>query len=376
MATLMQSLRFAARRTNCRSAIQYSYTRQFNKRQPFSTTQLQRKESGQDGELSGSSEPSDAAATAPTTPASPSEPLDMEKLMRENLDTQLKEHVDDFIQSGIMGIDAMLGDEDADRSAAQERRQSAPKKTFMNMGEEEPFEDEVAEEEDEDEISTLGHLELEQHREMRYYARLAAWDMPLLSKMSKPFEPPTKNEPLRFRYTTYMGEQHPAEKKVVCEFSPMDMPNLTDVQREKLKKLAGVRYNPETEIIKMSSEMFGTQAQNKRYLGELVQKLLVEARDPTDTFEDIPLDTRHHVFKTKPKFPKEWRMTPERRAEVEAYRQAVIAKEQQNELAGATVDGIGNIKRVLAAQAAPPKTAVPEMVVAGKGRPQKATLRR
>lgn len=75
-----------------------------------------------------------------------------------------------------------------------------------------------------------------------------------------------------------MGEQHPAEKKVVLEFSPADMPNLTELQREKLKKLAGVRYNPETDIVKMSCEMFETQAQNKRYLGDVVDSLLVEAR--------------------------------------------------------------------------------------------------
>jgi small subunit ribosomal protein S35 len=84
--------------------------------------------------------------------------------------------------------------------------------------------------------------------------------------------------PLRFRYTTYMGEQHPAEKKVVLEFTPADMPNLTEIQRDKLRKLAGVRYNPESDIIKMSCEMFETQAQNKRYLGDLVDKLLEEAR--------------------------------------------------------------------------------------------------
>jgi small subunit ribosomal protein S35 len=95
--------------------------------------------------------------------------------------------------------------------------------------------------------------------------------------MAKPFVPPTAKQMLRFRYTTYMGEQHPAEKKVVVEFSPLDMP-LTDVQTEKLKKLAGVRWNPETNIIKMSCEMFETQAQNKRYLGDLVDVLVREAK--------------------------------------------------------------------------------------------------
>lgn len=96
--------------------------------------------------------------------------------------------------------------------------------------------------------------------------------------MCKPFEPPTADMALRFRYTTYMGEHHPAEKKVVVEFCPEDMPNLTDVQRMKLKKLAGTRYNPEKDIIKMSSEMYESQAQNKRYLGDRVDELLREAR--------------------------------------------------------------------------------------------------
>lgn len=97
-------------------------------------------------------------------------------------------------------------------------------------------------------------------------------------ELAKPFQPPTADMPLRFRYTTYMGDQHPAEKKVVLEFSPADMPNITDLQREKLKKLAGVRYNPGTDIVKMNCEMFETQAQNKRYLGDMVDSLLAEAR--------------------------------------------------------------------------------------------------
>lgn len=34
-----------------------------------------------------------------------------------------------------------------------------------------------------DEITSMAHAELELHREMREYARIAAWDMPLLSSM-------------------------------------------------------------------------------------------------------------------------------------------------------------------------------------------------
>ena len=75
-----------------------------------------------------------------------------------------------------------------------------------------------------------------------------------------------------------MGETHPAEKKIALELCVQDMPDLTDLQRDKLIKLVGVRYNPETEIVKMSCDMFETQAQNKRYLGDLVDSLLREAK--------------------------------------------------------------------------------------------------
>lgn len=83
--------------------------------------------------------------------------------------------------------------------------------------------------------------------------------------------------PLRFRTTSYMGEFHPAERKVVVEFCPADF-DLTPVQESKLKKLVGPRYNPETEIVRMSCEMFEHQAQNKRYLSDLVDTLIAEAK--------------------------------------------------------------------------------------------------
>jgi len=57
------------------------------------------------------------------------------------------------------------------------------KQTFMNMGETEPWEDEHSMDDDDDDMSSLAHGELEQHREMRHYARLAAWEMPLLSSI-------------------------------------------------------------------------------------------------------------------------------------------------------------------------------------------------
>ncbi|KAI0399805.1 mitochondrial ribosomal subunit protein-domain-containing protein [Xylaria palmicola] len=211
---------------------------------------------------------------------------------------------------------------------------------------------------DEDEIMPLGHAKFEEFREYREYARIAAWQMPLLSKLATPFEAPTAQEPLRFRFTSYMGEFHPAENKVVVEFCPRDLP-LNEAQQQKLRKLLGPRWNPETDIAKMSCEQFEHPAQNKRYLGDVVNELVAQAKDPTDMFEDIPLDTRHHTFKTKPKFPKEWRMTEERRKFIEDTREKALLLDQTKAEQGTLVDGTERINSFFKLSA--PKAKIPEM---------------
>ncbi|KAI0885586.1 mitochondrial ribosomal protein [Annulohypoxylon maeteangense] len=232
-------------------------------------------------------------------------------------------------------------------SRAQKLPTGNLRKSFWQAGEDDP--DLIVDDQDEDvfeedDILGMAHSKLEEFREHREYARLAAWEMPLLSKLARPFEPPTAEEPLRFRYTSYMGEFHPAESKVVVEFSPRDLP-LDDAQQLKLKKLLGPRFNPETEVAKMSCEQFEHQAQNKRYLGDLVEKLVARAKDPSDMFEDIPLDTRHHRFKTKPKFPREWRMSEDRRKFLEDTRQKSLLLDQTKEEAGSLVNGKERIEQ-------------------------------
>lgn len=64
-------------------------------------------------------------------------------------------------------------------------------RTMGLWGEDE--DDEFAQVEDDDDefknddISSIAHAELEQHREIREYARIAAWDMPLLSSKIVPY---------------------------------------------------------------------------------------------------------------------------------------------------------------------------------------------
>lgn len=63
-----------------------------------------------------------------------------------------------------------------------------PRKRFkpglMAMGEDEPEDIGEDPEFEGDDITALAHGELEQHREMREYARIAVWEMPLLNSQS------------------------------------------------------------------------------------------------------------------------------------------------------------------------------------------------
>jgi len=219
------------------------------------------------------------------------------------------------------------------------------------------IEDEDTEPQETD-ISSVAHAEIELHREIREYNRIIAWDLPLLQSMTnsllyyagsgltttflpefaKPFHPPPLTSPLRFRYTTYMGESHPAARKVVVQFCTKDLPSLTEAQRIKLVKLVGVRYNPDTDMVHMSCEKFENPAQNKRHLGDLVQELIAVAKDDKDMFEDVPLDFRHHRPKKAPEFPKEWLDGAGRRQELAlARREAKLLTDEREVVDGSLV---------------------------------------
>ncbi|EOD43133.1 putative mitochondrial ribosomal small subunit component protein [Neofusicoccum parvum UCRNP2] len=258
----------------------------------------------------------------------------------------------------------LQGVDPSELSGYVERRDRPARAGFWMEGEPDMGEDE---EWHGDDITSTGHAELEQQREIREYMRIAAWEMPLLAKYAKPFQPPTGETPLRFRYTTYMGEHHPAERKVVVEFSVPDMPDLTQAQRDKLIKLAGPRYNPDTQIIKMSAEHFETQAQNKRYLGDVIKDLLSEARNPKDMFIDVPFDFRHHKPKVFHHFPKEWAITPERKKYLEQRWQERLQIDQQKREEGTLVDGNYVVEEALAN----PVFEAPDPLMVQAGRPVK-----
>jgi len=89
--------------------------------------------------------------------------------------------VDDAIRKGQQGIpfatDVELVKDDDMEIAEDDKRKIAA--GFWAEGEEEmgPDEDYYG-----DDITSHGHGELQQHRELREYSRLIAWEMPLLSR--------------------------------------------------------------------------------------------------------------------------------------------------------------------------------------------------
>ena len=157
-----------------------------------------------------------------------------------------------------------------------------------------------------EDMSSIALDELHEHRELRDYYRKIVYELPSLVEFTRKFEPPEPNQILRFRYTTYFGEDHPAAAKVVMEVN-VDKLGLEPAQLTKLMKLAGPRVDHNTRTLKMSCERFSDPAQNKKFLSDTLDKLLAEAKDTNDMFEDIPLDTRHMKKTKRPSFPKSWR---------------------------------------------------------------------
>lgn len=76
-------------------------------------------------------------------------------------------------------------------------------------------------------------------------------------------------------------------------------------------------------------------------------------------FEDIPLDTRHYQAKEKPKFPKEWRMTEKRKAELRQIRQKALALDQAKNKSSALINGKEVIDKFLSSK--PESEAEPAM---------------
>jgi small subunit ribosomal protein S35 len=163
MTTALQGFRLTVRSCRCRPIAQRCTTKPIGRRRAFCTTPQLWQVKSDDQTIE--------------EILSKSEDL---RYHWNNIDLPSQEQLDEEIKAEA--------EESRQRVSARVPRGPAPrrqkaKNSFLNLGEEEPFEFDDDPEDDHDDLSTLAHGELEHHREMRHYARLAAWDMPLLASM-------------------------------------------------------------------------------------------------------------------------------------------------------------------------------------------------
>ncbi|KAH9898123.1 mitochondrial ribosomal subunit protein-domain-containing protein [Cubamyces lactineus] len=212
-----------------------------------------------------------------------------------------------------------------------------------------PFEDDVFEDQlsQEDDAPEPTHKYLQQQRNMLYYLRLIEHEMPKLVAYRKPFVPPDASQPLVVRSISYGGEPHPAAAKRTIVVPVAHLPLKGEAAIHKFKVLAGVRWTPdpptdsgisaeesggEHGYFKISCEDFPKAAMNLKWASDTLDRLLAAANDLSETFSDIPVDTRHIEARTRKAkkgghiygrqthrpslkdFPKEWLPDPQPQA--------------------------------------------------------------
>lgn len=166
-----------------------------------------------------------------------------------------------------------------------------------------------------DEYPTSAQDIVRDFRDVMEFNRKAAFELPQLTKYKQEYEPTNYSKtPITYKYTRFIGESHPAERKVAVQIKVSDL-GLNEAETHKLKLLAGQRYNHIDDLLVMSSDKFIEPAQNASFLNDIINDLIVESKSNPEEFADVPLDKRHTEAKLLKKtrknkriipFPKEW----------------------------------------------------------------------
>lgn len=152
-------------------------------------------------------------------------------------------------------------------------------------------------------------------RDLMEFNRKAAFELPQLAKFRKPYTPVSKDSaPVTYKFTRFIGESHPGERKVVLKLNLQDL-KLSAAAEHKFKLISGSRYDHQTGVFLMSCDRYLEPAQNASFLSDVLDDLIHESNSSPEEFADLPLDKRHTTAKYSKKqrkhkqfipFPKEW----------------------------------------------------------------------
>jgi small subunit ribosomal protein S35 len=93
-----------------------------------------------------------------------------------------------------------------------------------------------------------------------------------LTEYVTPYRPPADEQILRFQRIRHLGEEHPLDAKAVMTVK------LDEKQRHKFILLCASHYNQATGELRFSCERFPTYNQNKRYLSDILDRVLDEVK--------------------------------------------------------------------------------------------------
>lgn len=146
-----------------------------------------------------------------------------------------------------------------------------------------------------------------QKRKNEQITRISAYELPLLANFRQTYQPPPKENVLKFKYfTDFSEESTPKNRAVLLTVHIKDL-NLTPAQEKKFKLLSGNKFDHNTNVFHFNSKLLPEATQNARRAAEVFSALLAETKNLADDFADIPVDTRHSKpRKPKAEFPKEW----------------------------------------------------------------------
>lgn len=147
-------------------------------------------------------------------------------------------------------------------------------------------------------------------RRIEHLTRVSAYEMPLLAKFRQEYKPQTNQEnPIKLSFNTDFTDNNNGFNRTVTLSCRIEDLELNEQQTRKFKILAGNKFNHNKNLFKFSSNQHPEATQNARWLVQTFNKLLNESKDLSkETFDDIPIDTRHNKSKkVKPQFPESWK---------------------------------------------------------------------